>query len=260
MAVKIGSARIDERGRISGGKPGDQTGSEVATQNWYLHAKGWVVIRAKDDAVREKIARAMEASCANNKIGYDQTNRNGLYNAVKNKGFDPAKCDVLTETDCSADVRVCVHYAGITCPDFNTASEVAVLSGTGRFNILRDAKYTKSSDYLLRGDILVTATKGHTVVVLTNGPKAGGNTPSPSPTPSNKPAVAKPTIKRGSRGENAKLLQKDLNYVINAGLATDGIIGDKSVAAIKSFQRKYGLSVDGIYGNKSYNKMKSLLQ
>jgi zinc D-Ala-D-Ala carboxypeptidase len=55
-------------------------------------------------------------------------------------------------------------------------------------------------------------------------------------------------------------LQRDLNYVINAGLATDGIIGDKSVAAIKSFQRKYGLSVDGIYGNKSYNKMKSLLQ
>ena len=44
MAVKIGSARIDERGKISGGKAGDQTGSEVGTQNWYKHSKGWRVL------------------------------------------------------------------------------------------------------------------------------------------------------------------------------------------------------------------------
>ena len=35
MAVKIGSARIDERGKISGGKAGDQTGNEVGTQNFH---------------------------------------------------------------------------------------------------------------------------------------------------------------------------------------------------------------------------------
>lgn len=48
MAVIIGSARIDERGKASGGKAGDQTGKEVSTQNWYKHSKGWVLLRPKD--------------------------------------------------------------------------------------------------------------------------------------------------------------------------------------------------------------------
>ena len=48
--VYIGSARIDERGKASGGQAGDQTGKEVSTQNWYLHSKGWVVLRPKDGA------------------------------------------------------------------------------------------------------------------------------------------------------------------------------------------------------------------
>ena len=259
MAVKIGSARIDERGKISGGAAGDQTGLEVSTQNWYLHRGGWVVIRAKDSTVREKIAKAMESACANNNIGYDQTNRLGLFNAVKNKGYDPAKCTIKTETDCSETVRVCVHYAGITCSDFNTASEKSVLSGTGRFDIITDTRISNTSDYLLRGDILVTATKGHTVVVLSNGPKAGKTPSSSTPTTTSKPAVAQPTIKNNSKGTQARLLQQDLNYTINAKLAIDGYFGPKSVAALKSWQSKNGLSVDGCYGPKSYAKMKSCI-
>ena len=80
--VKIGSARIDERGKSSGGVAGDNNGVEVSFQNWYLHNKGWVVIRAKFDEDRMKIAYAMRAACNNNNIGYDQSNRSGLYNAV----------------------------------------------------------------------------------------------------------------------------------------------------------------------------------
>ncbi len=38
---------------------------------------------------------------------------------------------------------------------------------------MRDEKYSQSPDYLLRGDILCTATQGHTLVVLDNGAKAG---------------------------------------------------------------------------------------
>ena len=37
--VKIGSARIDERKKISGGKAGDQTKSEVSMQDFYQHPK-----------------------------------------------------------------------------------------------------------------------------------------------------------------------------------------------------------------------------
>ncbi len=253
MAVKIGSARIDERGKISGGAAGDQTGKEVSTQNWYLHKKGWVVIRAKDPIVREKIAKAMEAACANNNIGYDQSNRLGLFNAVKGKGYDPAKCTIKTETDCSELVRVCVHYAGISCGDFNTASEKSVLSGTGRFDIITDPKITNTSDYLLRGDILATVTKGHTIVVLSNGAKAG------SSSSSSKPAIAQPTIKNGSKGAQTKLLQQDLNYTIGAGLVVDGSFGPKSVAALKTWQSRNGLTADGSYGPKSYAKMKACI-
>ena len=56
MAVIIGSARIDERGKASGGKAGDQTGKEVSTQNWYKHSKGWVLLRPKDPEKAAKIA------------------------------------------------------------------------------------------------------------------------------------------------------------------------------------------------------------
>ena len=46
---------------------------------------------------------------------------------------------------------------------------MAALQATGHFEVLRDAKYCSSSEFLMRGDILVTKTKGHTVVVLDNG-------------------------------------------------------------------------------------------
>ena len=265
MAVLIGSARSDERGKITGGAAGDQTGKEVSTQNWYLHKKGWVVIRANDPAVREKIAKSMEMICANNNIGYDQRNRNGLYNAVKNKNFNASKCTVKTECDCSAAVRVCVHYAGIKCGDFNTSSELKVLKGTKAFTAYTESKYTNSSDYLLRGDILVTKTKGHTVVVLSNGSKAAASNTSTS----TKLAVPIYTIKYGSKGTNVKNLQIALNSLKlkdSAGkvivLKVDGDCGSKTCDAIKVFEKTYGLKVDsgsGIYGKECYAKMKQLL-
>lgn len=176
MTVKIGSARIDENGRAYGGAAGDQTGNEVSTQDWYLHSKGWYVIRAKDAAVREKIARNMEAACANSHIGYDQWQRDSATDAARKYGYDAAMVAVDVETDCSALVRMCVLYAGITVPDFNTESEWSALSGTGQFNLYTADTYCKNPDYLLRGDILVTRTKGHTVVVLSNGEKAASQT------------------------------------------------------------------------------------
>ena len=63
MAVKVGSARIDENGKAHGGQAGDQTGKEVSTQSWYLHSKGWRVFRAKNPSVAEKIAQCMERAC-----------------------------------------------------------------------------------------------------------------------------------------------------------------------------------------------------
>ena len=256
MAVIIGSARSDERGKITGGTGGDQTGKEVSTQNWYLHSKGWVVIRAKDAKVREKIAYAMQAACDNPNIGYNQNSRLGLYNNVKTKGFDPAKCDKKVNTDCSATVRVCVNYAGIPCDNFTTLNEKDVLKATGKFDIITADATCKSSANLMRGDILVTKSKGHTVVVLSDG----DNVKKQKEAAKNIPTVAQPTIKKGSKGQQVKYLQHDLNYILGTKLTVDGEFGPKSVEALKQFQKKYKLTVDGVYGTNSYNKMKSLLK
>lgn len=160
MAVKIGSARIDENGHITGGRAGDQTGKEVSTQDWYLHSKGWRVFRAIDPAKSEKIAVAMQSACDNKHIGYNQNQRSLLWNMVKNKGYDPAKCSDDSNTDCSALVRVCCAFAGIVMSDFNTSTEASTLLKSGSFVELTDTKYTKGSSYLKRGDVLVTKTKG----------------------------------------------------------------------------------------------------
>lgn len=172
MAVIVGSARIDENGKAKGGKAGDQTGRELSTQNWYKHSKGWRVFRAKSAEVAEKIAQCMERACKNSKIGYDQYQRNTLYNVAKPLGFDTAKVTTACETDCSALVRVCCAYAGIMLLDIRTTNEASALLKSGAFEELTGAKYTDSSALLLRGDILVTKTQGHTVVVLSNGSKA----------------------------------------------------------------------------------------
>ena len=170
MAVLVGSAKGDEYGEASGGRAGDQTGGEVGTQAWYLHSKGWKGLRAKDRKTADKIAVAMERACANDKIGYDQDQRLTLYQQASKYGFDPGKVTTACETDCSALVRVCLAYAGIKTPDFYTGNEYEIIYDTGKFTKIPSAEL-KSAAYAQRGDILVTRTTGHTVVVLWNGSK-----------------------------------------------------------------------------------------
>ena len=118
------------------------------------------------------IAHNMESICANNNIGYCQEHRTSLTAIAAGYGYDASKVLSPCETDCSEAVRVCCLYAGVKVASFNTANEVSTLWATGKFDILKDDKYCKKPDYLSRGDILVTRTKGHTVVVLDDGAKA----------------------------------------------------------------------------------------
>ena len=175
MAVLVGSARIDENGNVSGGAAGDQTGKEVSLQEWYLHSKGWTIIRAKDDDARKKIADAMDHACGNPHIGYDQKQRSTAFNFCKKIGnYDPAAINSNVEVDCSSLVRLCCWYAGIQVGNFTTSNEVVVLNSTGKFEIINDER-TNFSDELKCGDILVTKTKGHTVVVMNDGAKTKGD-------------------------------------------------------------------------------------
>lgn len=183
--VMIGSARIDENGNAHGGKAGDQkNGREVSTQEWYKHSKGWRVFRCKDPAKAEIIAKTMEWACESDLIGYDQYQRNTLYNELKLYAFEKYYLSKAVETDCSALVRVCLAFAGIDVPaDFYTGGMAKQMLATGEIVEMPGSKYTDKPEYLGRGDILVTKTKGHTVVVLTNGEKFEGASSTTDPQP-----------------------------------------------------------------------------
>lgn len=239
MAVIVGSARIDENNKISGGKAGDSTGKEVATQNYYVHSKGWYVLRCVDDAVAKKIGKCMQDACDNSCIGYNQLKRNTLYNAVKDNGFkcDKASLKTKVETDCSALVRVCLAYAGIKVGDFTTGNLKKVLLATGKFTEVA----CKESE-LRVGDILVTKTKGHTVVVV----KAKED---------KTVTLELNVLKKGSKGNQVKTLQRLLNAMGHSCGNIDGDFGSKTLTAVKSFQKSRGLAVDGSVGKATWGSL-----
>lgn len=161
MDVIIGSARIDENGKIKGGKAGDNNGREVSTQKYYNSSKGWVGLRAKDSRVAAKLAAAMLEACNNDNIGYDQNQRTGVITELRKVG-SLIDIKVKTEADCSSLVRACVIQAtGIDPGNFNTATEKKMLLATGLFE---EVAINKAPD-CITGDVLVTKTKGHTVIV-----------------------------------------------------------------------------------------------
>lgn len=247
MSVKIGSARIDENGNAKGGKAGDQTGKEVSTQNWYKHAKSWRVFRAKNPAVAEKIAQDMQWACDNKHIGYDQSQRLSLYDVAKPLGFNCKLVKTNCETDCSALVRVCCAYAGVMLPNFRTPTEPAALLDSGAFEELKGSKYTDTDKYLKRGDILVTRSQGHTVVVLSNGSKAGRDDP------------AGASLRRGDEGPEVKAMQElllkwDPGCLPEYG--ADGDFGGETEKAVKAFQKAEGMAATGVYDAVTERKLK----
>lgn len=72
-------------------------------------------------------------------------------------------------------------------------------------------------------------------------------------------ASASPNLRKGSRGEQVRLLQQDLNYVMGTHLESDGIFGNNTYESLKSFQSRHGLAADGIYGNNSKAMMSKAL-
>lgn len=253
MAVYVGSARIDERGKAYGGKAGDQTGKEVGTQKWYKHTKGWRVFRAKSRDAALKIAEAMEAACKNSKIGYDQWQRNTLYTYASKVGFDIGKVTTACETDCSALVRVCCAWAGIKGlpSDFRTGNMPKNLLATGAFVEMKGSKYTDQHNFLGRGDIMVTRTSGHCVIVLTDGAKYEGSVNA------EEYELGDRLLKNGSEGPDVQVMQE---YLITLGYdlgkwGVDGDFGDATELAVMEFQRDSGLKADGEYGPLSHDAL-----
>jgi len=177
MSVTIGHARISEHGTVTG-TAGDQNGAEVRTQPWWN--QGWnCVLRPKSADVAEKSAKFVEQVCANDKVGYDQYERNTLRTYAKKHGWDGSAITEACETDCCAFMAVAAEAAGVNVDCmYNqgnapcTSWQANSFKQTGAYDVLRESKYLTSDSYLLRGDILVDE-DAHTVMVLSNGSASG---------------------------------------------------------------------------------------
>lgn len=238
--IYIGSARIDENGNLSGGKAGDQKQSavpdmkgEVSQQKFYVHKKGWYILRAKDKKVAQGIADAMIRACNNPKIGYSQSDRNGI---IKNG----TRTSTPTNCDCSSLIRQCIKEAsGKDVGNFNTSTEKATLLASGLFVFYIYYEGTP----LYKGDVLVTKTKGHTAAV-TSGDTVTTNT--------------RPTIRFGSKGPDVKYLHQQLKK-LKYGVNPDSDYFDSTTKnCVIHLQASNYIETDGVVGPITWKIVESL--
>ena len=248
--VLIGHASISEKGTVNGSK-GDSTGKEVCTRTWY--SKPWDFMAIHPDAnVREKHAKAVEDACANNYIGYGQSDRNTANTEAKKVNYDISKIKTKCNTDCSALQNLAAVVSGAKGVTYGsngwtTSTMKSALQSAG-YKIITDSTYLKSADYCVRGAIYVKS-GSHTVCGLTNGSKAS-QTLSKAGLSSTSTTSYTSKLKVTS---TVKSIQTWLNTYYKTGLVVDGVYGSKTKAAlVKAWQTEVGgLTVDGSFGSKS---------
>lgn len=254
MTVYVGSARHDEHGACySGGKAGDQLqggtndrSGEVSQQTFYVHSKGWYVLRPKKAAHATKLAATMVRACDNAHIGYDQGNRLGI---IKHG----TKTTVDTECDCSSLVRQCIIEAcGKDVGNFTTSNEASTLEKSGLFQTR--FSYTASTT-LCTGDVLVTKSSGHTVIVTKGKARSDSDSNTDTNGTGGFDVADLDTIKNGSKGAQVESLQALLNVKDNAGIKIDGKAGSKTERAIRNYQGAKGLTVDGQCGKATWERI-----
>ena len=255
MAIMVSSARSDERGKYSGGKAGDQkqksktndTRGEVSMQPMYTHRKGWIICRPKKVSHADAIADGGARAANNPNIGYSQSDRLGV---VKH-GINTK---VKTNADCSSLVRQAVKEATGRDPgNFTTANEVNMLVATGLFT--KTAYVNQSKTPVYNGDILVTKTKGHTVIVVSGNPRPRATVGNPYPVPTRTIKLTEPMMK----GDDVRWVQYHLirlgflpeYYTDSKGKKKSnigGVYGTKTRNAVLAAQEHYGIRQDGIVG------------
>ena len=246
MAIKIGHASLDENGKAVGGSAGDQNKKEVCTRAWYKG--GWhTVLRPKSSTLAEKSAKACEAACSNDKVGYDQGGRNTLYTKAKAVGFDLAKITAACECDCSSLMHVCAIAGGAKLEygsnGMTTRTMVDKLVTSGDYEKLTDSKYLTTDANLRCGDILVKS--GHTVMALEDGEAVAVKDVT----------VLLPYLEMGDQGEAVEAVQRILStYGYNLGSKNpyDGKFQKLTDAAVREFQADNNLTVDGEIGEETW--------
>lgn len=71
-------------------------------------------------------------------------------------------------------------------------------------------------------------------------------------------SVITSTLKKGSKGDEVKTLQRILNTFNDANLKVDGVFGPATELAVMAYQKKLGVKPDGIWGPKSQKAQSDL--
>lgn len=200
----ISNSGSDENGRYHGGAAGDQTGGEWSLRSWYSRPWSCVLRYEKDSRVGQKLAELGCAAALNDKIGYDQYQRDTYWNQLKSAGYDPSKITVACESDCSAGIIANTKAVGNLLGIPALANVNATYTGNMRsgfraagFTVLTDAKYTGGCSYLLPGDILLYDA-AHTATNITLGSNVRNNGMT------NTPPLQSSSIASGNINKNEK--------------------------------------------------------
>lgn len=258
----ISNTGHDEHGKYHGGDAGDQ-GGEYTLRSWYN--RPWtVVLRWPDSAVGLKIAQLACAAALNDRIGYDQYQRNTFWAQLEKVGYDPAKVKTKCETDCTASTTAIIKSVGHLL-DIPALANLPLDTYSGNmksrfvkagFRVLTATRYLTGYQYLLPGDVLLY--DGHHAAINVTKGKYAGNSENPSTTPS---SASPRVLKNGMSGADVKALQSKL---IQAGYScgrwgADGDFGDQTEMAVRRFQTQQGLPVDGQAGAKTMTALDKVL-
>lgn len=138
------------------------TAGQVSEQDFYIHKLGWMVIHPKSKAHRHSTCLTMRNACSNDNLLYSQDLRGEIYK----RGTDTK---TPTHCDCSSLVtQVIRETMTTTMPNSTTATLLQNCKNTGLFECY---EYVDGKTRLYNGDILVTKTKGHVVIVTHGGIK-----------------------------------------------------------------------------------------
>lgn len=258
--VQCAWASIGENGKVTGGKPGDQTGKEVKCGNIYNFGQTRVY-RCKDRNKALEIGAAAKGIAINNAFGYNQTTRTTAYTELKKVSWIVANVKTPCNIDCSELGACAVNIAykkALISSSVYSGNIGAALLATGLFTELKSSKYLGVSEYIQCGDIIVAPGK-HVIVAYTDGSKA--NITKPSTVVSNVVGTGNSLIKKGqqyaidftsvkiqvdgkvgpeTRKMKHRVLQCALNRDYKAKLVEDGCVGAASKNALGNHYVKQG--------------------
>lgn len=253
--MTISNCGHDENGRYSGGRAGDQSGTEWYLRTWY-NGSWQHVYRHPNAEVRALISQLAVEAAQNNLVGYDQGERGTFWEHLKASGYRPSKITVACEADCSSGVAGIVKAVGYLTGDarlqsvsqwMTTYSEHDILTAAG-FEAFSASKYLTGESCLMAGDILRSS--GHTVIEVSTGGNASASDRGTATASASYPC----------KGWTGTLVRKIQTALIAKGYScgksgVDGDFGKDTDAAVRKYQADNGLEVDGIVGPLTQGKL-----